>query len=152
MVDRKTSRLRALADDRVEEMRFGRWLANPRIRMSELDRTAGEQVRRRVGGLHVLAIQDTSELNYKSHARRTCGLGTVGNGRDRGLFVHPVEAASGSCLGLVGAQIYARHKAAAADYRDQPIEHKESMRWLRNVSMIMRQARLQFRLGGSGLF
>ena len=84
----------------------------------------------------VLALQDTSELNYQAHAGRTRGLGTVGNGRDAGLFVHPVlavEADSGACLGLVGAQVYARHEAAARNYRDLPVESKELMRWLRGA-------------------
>lgn len=125
--------LRRLAANRVEEMRFGRWLANPKVRVAAMEQALNEQIGPRVAGLHVLAIQDTSEINCQAHARRTRGLGTVGNGRDGGLFVHPVlavDAASGACLGLVGAQIYARTKAAAANYRDVPIAEKESMRWL----------------------
>ena len=50
-----------------------------------------------------------------------------------GLFVHPVlavEADSGACLGLIGAQVYARHETAAKHRRALPIESKELMRWL----------------------
>ena len=136
MVERSTVCIRRLSDGRVEEARFGRWLSNAKVRLVEMERTIGEQIRARVAGLHVLALQDTSELNYQAHAGRTRGLGTVGNGRDAGLFVHPVlavEADSGACLGLVGAQVYARHEAAAGNYRDLPIETKESMRWLRGA-------------------
>lgn len=141
MVARSTVRLRRLADDRVEEMRFGRWLGNARVRLLEIERTLGEQIGWRVEGLHVLAIQDTSEVNYQAHAGRTRGLGRVGNGLDRGLFVHPVlvvEADSGACLGLAGARVYHRHQAKAADYRDLPIERKESMRWLRGALVAKR--------------
>ena len=141
MTARSTVCLRRLAADRVEEMRFGRWLANPRVRMSDLEDTVGVAVGARVAGRHVLAIQDTSELNYEAHARRTGGLGTVGNGRDRGVFIHPVlavDAASGACLGLVRAGIYSRHTAAHANYKALPIEAKESMRWLEGAAAARR--------------
>jgi hypothetical protein len=95
MVERSTVRIRRLSNDRVEEARFGRWLNNAKVRLVEMERTIGEQMRARAGGLHVLAIQDTSELNYQAHAGRTRGLGTVGNGRDAGLFV-PSSAGGGS--------------------------------------------------------
>jgi len=141
MVERSTVRIRRLSNDRVEEARFGRWLNNAKVRLVEMERTIGEQMRARVAGLHVLAIQDTSELNYQAHAGRTRGLGTVGNGRDAGLFVHPVlavEADSGACLGLVGAQVYARHETAAKHRRALPIESKESMRWLEGAQTAKR--------------
>jgi hypothetical protein len=41
---------------------------------------------------HVLAVQDTTELNFQHHAGKVRGLGAVGNGTDLGLFVHPVLA------------------------------------------------------------
>ena len=72
-----------------------------------LNRGAGERVGRLAQGCrHVLAIQDTTELNFQRHARRTQGLGPVGNGVDQGLFLHPllaVAADGGRCLGLGGA-------------------------------------------------
>jgi hypothetical protein len=85
-------------------------------------------------GRHVLAIQDTSEINYESKRARKRGLGTVGNGSDVGLFVHPmltVNAETGHCLGLADVQVWRRFKKKAADYRKQPIEDKESYRWLK---------------------
>jgi len=136
MVAGSTVCLRRLAKNRVEEMRFGRWLANPKVRLAAMERALAEQIGPRVASRHVLALQDTSEINYQAHAGRSHGLGTVGNGRDRGLFVHPVlavDADSGACLGLVGAQVYARTKTADPNYRDLPIESKESMRWLRGA-------------------
>ena len=87
-----------------------------------------------VVGRHVLAIQDTSEINYQAKRARKRGLGTVGNGSDAGLFVHPVlmvDAETGHCLGLGDVQVWRRFKKKAADYRRQPIEEKESYRWLK---------------------
>ena len=85
-------------------------------------------------GRHVLVIQDTSEINYESQRGRKRGLGTVGNGRDVGLFVHPmlaVDAERGHCLGLLDVQVWRRLKAKSKNYRSQPIEEKESYRWLK---------------------
>ncbi|MBK1840631.1 IS4 family transposase, partial [Azospirillum sp. YIM B02556] len=70
MVECSTVCLRRLAENRVEEMRFGRWLANPKVRLAAMERALNEQIGPRVAGLHVLAIQDTSEINYQAHARR----------------------------------------------------------------------------------
>ena len=84
-------------------------------------------------GRHVLAIQDTTELNHQAHAGRVSGLGTVGNGSDLGMFLHPllaVDAADGTCLGLAHLHHWNRTNKAAPDYRKLPIEDKESYRWL----------------------
>jgi len=50
------------------------------------------------------------------------------------LFVHPVlaiDAGSGALLGLAGMQIWTRQGPASPDYRQQPIEEKESYRWIK---------------------
>src|SRR6266852_9250164 len=83
-------------------------------------------------GRHVLAIQDTSEINYQAQSGRKRRLGKVGNGIDVGLFVHPVlavDAVTEECLGLVDAQVWRRNKSKAANYKSLPIEQKESYRW-----------------------
>lgn len=129
-------RLRRLSCDVAEEVGFGRWLRNKAVTVEELHEHCGKEIAGRVAGRHVLAIQDTTELNYQRHARRTRGLGTVGNGTDVGLFLHPtlaIDAANGGCLGLVGAQVYVRHEGATVDRRQRSIEEKESYRWLKGV-------------------
>ena len=66
----------------------------------------------------MLAIQDTSEINYRAQSGRKRGLGTVGNGTDVGLFVHPVlavDAQTQECLGLVDAQVWRRTKSKAKE-------------------------------------
>src|SRR5260370_19481175 len=91
MVERSTVRLRQLACNRAEEVKLGRFLHNDRVSLEALNRGAGEWVGRLAQGCrHVLAIQDTTELNFQRHARRTRGLGPVGNGTDQGLFLHPL--------------------------------------------------------------
>lgn len=134
MTDKMTVCLRKLAGDRATEVRFGRWLGNEKVEIEELISKATKHVKDIVEGLHVLAIQDTTELNYQSHAGRVKGLGTVGNGVDAGLFLHPmltVDANSGACLGISGIHIWLRKKEASENYKKLPIEEKESYRWLK---------------------
>jgi hypothetical protein len=141
MVSLGTVRIRQLARNRRERVQYGRWLRNEKVTPEEMMACCGERVRALAAGRHVLAIHDTSEANYQRHAGRTRGLGTVGNGSDAGFYVHPVlavDADTGACLGLVGAQLWLRTEAKAADYRKQPIETKESYRWLRGAETAKR--------------
>ena len=138
IVDRKTICLRRLGEGRRDEMCFGRFLHNPRVTLEEMLATTAAAVRLPVADRHVLAIQDTTEVNYQARARRTHGLGTVGNGRDCGFFLHPVlvvDAAHGGVLGLAGAQLWNRTTGKAANYRQLPIELKESSRWLAGAEL-----------------
>jgi hypothetical protein len=88
-------------------------------------------------GRHVLAIQDTSEINYQAQSGRKHGLGKVGNGTDVGLFVHPVlavDAQTQKRLGLADVRIWRRTKSKAENYKQLPIEEKESHRWVKGGS------------------
>src|ERR1700723_768667 len=136
-VERVTVNLRAAGNRRAEWVGFSRWLNNPSVTAEEIAVHSAEALSERVAGLHVLAIQDTTELNYAKHAGRIRGLGPSGNGRDPGLFVHPVlaiDAGSGALLGLAGMQIWTRQGPASPDYRRQPIEEKESYRWIKGAA------------------
>ena len=133
MVNRQRVCLRQLAGVRADEVRFGRFMSNDRIRLGALVEEACRHTDERCSGRHVLAIEDTSELNFQKHGRRVQGLGVVGNGTDMGLFVHPVlavDAQEGTCLGLADVLVWQRLKSKAANYRALPIEHKESLRWI----------------------
>ncbi len=135
-VERVTMNLRAASDGRAEWVGFSRWLNNPNVTANEIAVHSAEVLSERVAGLHVLAIQDTTELNYARHAGRVRGLGPSGNGIDPGLFVHPmlaIDAESRALLGLAGMQIWTRQGPASPDYRCQPIEEKESYRWIQGA-------------------
>ena len=136
MVSMRGVCLRKLGTNRAGEVRFGRFLANPKVTTARLIEGICAPTRLRAQGRHVLAIQDTTELNYQAHAERVSGLGTVGNGTDLGLFMHPlllVDAEHNACLGLAGLHMWVRTKKASANYRKLPIEDKESYRWLSTV-------------------
>jgi hypothetical protein len=133
MISRQTVCVRRLADGRAQEVQFGRWLANDKVNPTALLANAYARTGAAAAGRHVLAIQDTSELNYQAHARSVSGLGKVGNGSDAGLFIHPLlamDAADGVCLGLAHLHYWMRTEKADPQYRRLPIEDKESYRWL----------------------
>jgi Transposase DDE domain len=123
-----------LADERSEQVKFRRFLSNEAVTVEEMVAQRALFVAATAKGRHVLAIQDTSEINYQAQSGRKTGLGTVGNGIDAGLFVHPVlavDAQTQECLGLVDAQIWRRTKRKAENYKSLPIEAKESYRWVK---------------------
>lgn len=62
-------------------------------------------------GRHVLAIQDTSEINFRTHGDDRRGLGKIGKGHGYGVLLHAmmaVDAHDGSCLGLVSGRVWTR--------------------------------------------
>jgi hypothetical protein len=114
-------------------VRFSRFLNSSHVTAAEMLGAAAGHCAKRVAGRHVLAIQDTSEINYQAHAGRVKGLGPTGNGSDLGFFIHPVlavEAGHGGILGLAGGSIWARSGKAGKPRRKRPIEDKESQRWI----------------------
>jgi len=86
----------------------------------------------------VLAVQDTTTLNYTAHPG-TAGLGPINTKSDQavGLILHDTMAFSseGTPLGLLDVQCWARDPEEAgkkAKRKELPIEQKESVKWLRS--------------------
>jgi Transposase DDE domain len=99
--------------------------------------TAAEHAGQIARDRHVLAIQDTTELNFSGHTRSKEGFGTVGNGSDIGVFLHPVivvDAKNGGILGLAEAITINRTKRPTKHRRVRAIGKKESKRWLDGLS------------------
>ena len=133
MLEKQTVCLRQLGGNRAGEVRLGRWLSNANVCHEELINNIVAKSYAPTRGRHVLSIQDTSEINYQAHVGRVSGLGTVGNGTDVGFFIHPmllIDAELETCLGLGAIKTWIRTKKARQDYAKQPIEEKESFRWL----------------------
>jgi len=125
--------LRSLARDRDETRRFNDFLDNEAVSRHEMLTHAARLTAGRATARHVLAVADTSELNFATHAARKVGFGTVGNGRDIGVLVHPiiaVDADHGGILGLVGAEVINRSQGRVEDHKRRPADEKESRRWL----------------------
>ncbi len=125
--------LRQISKDRAEEVAFHRLLNNKFLHKKQIIKALYEKTSKNVKGRHILAIQDTTELNYQSMEKKVIGLGTVGNGTDKGFFMHPmiaIDAFDNSLLGLAAIKIHNRLKPKADNYKEIPIEKKESYKWL----------------------
>ena len=88
----------------------------------------------------VLALQDTSTLNYSTHPQ-TQGLGPIGTRRQKiiGLLLHSTLAVTprGLPLGLLHTAVRARDPKAVGAARQRharPIAEKESHKWLDSLS------------------
>jgi len=89
----------------------------------------------------VLAVQDTSTLNYTAHAA-TDGLGPIGSKAEgpQGLHLHSTLAFSvqGTPLGFIDVQCWARDvdqfRKKRAQRHSLPIEDKESFKWLKSFT------------------
>ncbi len=133
MQKQRTMCLSALADSRGQARQFQRFLDNEAVSMHEMLVHAARQTARRAVGRHVLAITDTTELNYAPHSGAKRGFGTVGNGTDIGVLLHPViavDAEQGGLIGLVGAAVINRTDGPVTDHKTRPADEKESRRWL----------------------
>ncbi len=133
MQKQRTMCLSALADSRGQARQFQRFLDNEAVSMHEMLVHAARQTARRAVGRHVLAITDTTELNYAPHSGAKRGFGTVGNGTDIGVLLHPViavDAEQGGLIGLVGATVINRTDGPVTDHKTRPADEKESRRWL----------------------
>ncbi len=133
MQKQQTMCLHALASTRNEKLRFSPFLDNESVPRHEMLGHAGRLTCQRAAGRHVLAISDTSEINFATHTGRKRGFGTVGNGRDIGVFVHPVvavDAEHGGIIGLVGAEMINRADGPVEDHKSRDADEKESRRWL----------------------
>jgi len=116
-----------------------RFFANARVDMQNLLRGHVEATAQRLRPhAVVLAVQDTTTLNYTAHPA-TEGLGPINTQKDHGvgLILHDTLAftVAGTPLGLLDVQCWARDPQAAgkkAQRNALPIEAKESVKWLRS--------------------
>jgi hypothetical protein len=88
----------------------------------------------------VLAVQDTSELDWSDHPATT-GLGPIHTKNHRGLLMHTTLAFSPERvpLGLLHQQVWARDPQTFGTLPDQhtrPFADKESYRWARGLEAI----------------
>lgn len=96
----------------------------------------------------VLAVQDTTTLNFSTHPQ-TRGLGPVNNNRDKtmGFLLHGtlLLQENGQALGVLDTQWIVRDpalfKAGPAGARNRkPVEQKESVKWLHSLEASARTA------------
>jgi Transposase DDE domain len=114
-------------------MRFWRFVGNPRVTVERLIAGWSDQTRLAVSGRHVLAIQDTSEIKFSTTEDNRRGLGKIKKGNAYGVLLHAmlaVDADTGSCLGLVGGQVWTRGEKNETPHGERVLADKESHRWV----------------------
>ena len=111
--------VRGLGGSRAGEMRITRFLRNRKVTVDEIFAAAAAETAGRAGGLHILAIQDTTSLRD--------------DGAGHSLVAHPtiaVEAESGALLGLVHGEILSRAGGLKEQRKFRAFDDKQSRRWL----------------------
>ncbi|MCP6760169.1 MAG: IS4 family transposase [Fischerella sp. CENA71] len=113
--------------------------ANPRIKAEAIISShAISTVERIKDHETILAIQDTTELDFSDHKSKR-GMGPLSNPEAKGLKVHTVLAASteGVPLGVLHQKVWSREKTRsnASKQKRQAIENKESIRWLEGLDL-----------------
>ncbi len=88
----------------------------------------------------VLAVQDTSELDWSQHPATT-GLGPIHTKKHRGLLMHTMLGITPQAvpLGILQQHVWARDDdtfGGLPNTRTRPIEDKESYRWLRGLEAV----------------
>ena len=141
MLAKETVILNQVADNRADVVGHCRFFQNDRVSLSALQEEATCRCAENTQQLELLAIGDTSELNYQRHAgklsKEDVDLGPVGNNRDIGFFLHPmltVDARDGFPLGFSDIYVWNRswdkQDKQERAYHKLPIEEKESYRWI----------------------
>lgn len=149
MVARESICLRRLAGGRRGGIvGFSRFLANPRVTVEALIEGWGEEIAEACAGRHVLAIQDTSEINFATTKERNRGLGEIGKGVGRGVLLHAMlglDAETGGILGLASGKVWTRHGRVTTPHKKRPLSEKETERWLttpETAKAVLRRATL----------
>lgn len=112
-----------------------RFFDNKKVSVERILEPHRDAIKERVQNRNlILAVQDTSTLNYTDHPC-TEDLGLAGNDITRGILIHPTLAVSteGIPLGLIDLQLWTRDPEVSEkeDNHKLPIEEKESFKWLK---------------------
>ena len=122
-----------------------RFLANDRIPAGAI-RQAHEQATRQRVQPHpvVLAVQDTTSLNYSTHPK-TKGLGLLGSHSPKsiGLLLHSTLAITpgGQPLGFLHSAVRARRGCATVHRHQRKLADKESYKWVESLAACQKLVR-----------
>jgi len=92
MTVRKTVCLKRIGGARDGELRAGRFFGHENVTADKIIDGWGETTGAAAAGRHILAIQDTTKVKFKTTDGRGRGLGPVGKGNIYGLLAHVMIA------------------------------------------------------------
>lgn len=138
MVESRSCILRQISMSWKEEMGFWRYLKNPRVSLDWLMETSLKPIKTSdvSQGRHLLSIQDSTTVGFKSALGRKKGLQTVGAlGNCPGFILHPnllIDAHDGRCLGLGDVSLCDQWvlQGDTAQQRHVEASEKKTGRWL----------------------
>ena len=130
--------LKKLGEDRPGEMAAHRFLSSPYVSPQEIVAMEAARTAAQASGLKLVAVEDTTEINFAGREGKRRGFGPAGDGKTPGFFIHPtiaVDVATEAVIGLVDAQIWTRAETEAGGQarpaaKKRRFEDKESARWL----------------------
>lgn len=128
--------LREVGGTRGGEMGAHRYLSSPKITVEAVLAPHVARTAAAVSGRRVVAVADTTEINFCGRDRGRTGLGPAGNGAAKGFFIHPViavDADAEALLGVAGAEIWTRAAERVPPRKGRALADKESSRWLRGA-------------------
>src|SRR5688572_23303488 len=126
--------LRRFGGGRDGEMAAGRFLASPKVTPEAIIDTRAARTQAAAEGLRIVAIQDTTEVNFSGRDRSRKGLGPGGDGKSLGFFIHAtvaVDADSEALIGILDAEIWTRTPGPRKRRQTLTVEEKETARWIR---------------------
>ena len=116
--------LRKLGETRAGEKAVHRFLSSPYVSVERLVETVAARTAVQCAGQHILAVQDTTEINFSGRDKKRRGFGPGGNGKTPGFFIHPViaiDVATEAVVGLVDAAIWTRARVTMVSDRESDI-------------------------------
>ncbi len=131
----------ACSGNRAEAKAMYRLLANKKLKREEIIRSHRESTIQRMleSERTILAVQDTSSLNYDGQ-RKMEGIGFMGDNKARGINTHTCLAitSDGLVLGLLSQSSHTREKSGGQSRshdskKIRPLEEKESYRWVQTL-------------------
>ncbi|WP_162056526.1 IS4 family transposase, partial [Pontibacter pamirensis] len=141
ILEKESVVIHRLANNEAQQRGFYRLLHNPNLKTGQVVEFIRRDCARQVeAGAHYLVFQDTTQPNFERNRGNISDgreLGVIGDRASLGFFLHPslvVGASDGHCLGYSHVKTWSRDMAAQDKserfYKKQPIEEKESYRWI----------------------
>jgi hypothetical protein len=128
--------LRRIGGGRDGEVAAGRFLASPKVTAQAIIDSHSARTQAAAQGRRIVAIQDTTEVNFSGRDRSRKGLGPGGDGKSLGFYKHAVvavDAQSEELVGIVDAHIWTRTPGPRKRRQTQPVEDKETVRWINGM-------------------
>ena len=136
-----SSTIRKLSKSTAEQKAYYRFLNNEKIEEEQLIREATTRMSKLAKGLHLLCVEDTSEINLsnnKSRLKPNSGLGRSDKSDTSHCFkLHPslvLDANNLSPLGFSDIKVFHRPEDMPCrierNYKKQAIQDKESFKWI----------------------